>query len=147
MSFRIIDFDRLIGIFSFFVFGTLSIIIYLLTLTSLNPWLNSLRDSLFLIFFISYEIVVISIISHYIEKKKQDFIREIKKNSIRYSLLLILIGLIAYGAVIYLKTKNVLEAIEKILYISLLLIGGLSSQFIVKWLIDKFKPEPQKKQI
>jgi len=136
---KIIDLDKLISLFFILVIGTLSALLYLLIPKTPYVLLNSFIESLFLVFIFSYEWVILSIIAHYIEKKKKLAIENVKNHPIRYSLILVLTGLIIYGIVIYLRTGELLEVIEKILNLSLLLIGGLVIQLIVTTIYNKIK--------
>jgi len=134
----IIDLDKLIGLFSFFVVGTLSISVYFLLHKTTTPLVMSLINSLILIFIFTYEFVILSLIVHYIEKKKKLAIESIKIHPIRYTTLIVLVGLIIYGIVIYLKDGNILGTMEKIIYIFLILLGGLLVQLIISHISKKF---------
>ena len=133
----IIDLDKLISLFSFFVIGTLSISVYFLIHKTTTPLIMSLINSLILIFIFIYEFVILSLIIHYIEKKKKLAIEGIKCHPIRYTLLIVLVGLIIYGVVIYLKDGNILGIVEKIIYIFIILLGGLLVQLIISHISKK----------
>lgn len=136
---RLIDFDRLVSLFTISGIGNLSIILYILIPTEIYSWIDSGRDSLMMIFILTYEWVLISLGFHYFEKKKESALKNIRNHPVRYALLVVIIGLIIYGIIAYINSRDMLKSVEKVLSLFLPLLGGLLLQVAYTSISDRLK--------
>lgn len=86
---QLIDLEKLTNLFFFFVVGTLSLIIR----SSINipefRFKESLLFTLLIIFILTYEFVIISLVSHYITKGKKHYV--LHKEGYLYSIAFVLL--------------------------------------------------------
>lgn len=111
--------EDLINLFFLSLIGNLALAINLLF-----PLLSqTIKLALFLIFFTSYEWLIINFLVHYFVKYKISLIDHVYKNVKIYFGVIFVIGLIIYAVLIYNKS-GIKDVVEKIIYIFVLLIGG-----------------------
>lgn len=68
---EILNFDKLVNLFFLFVLGTISLIVYEFFIFPEFSWKSGLRFAILMIGVLTYEFVVITLISHYVAKAKK----------------------------------------------------------------------------
>ena len=112
--------ERLVNLFSLFVAGTFSFVLLNILPKNINlNWWDGLINGLVMITFITYEIVILSILSHYITKGKESLVNDFNKNPKKYFYALIVILAISMVILAYFSAGNGL--VNAILYLVSLL--------------------------
>ena len=128
---KIDNIDELIFLFFLSVVGTLALSLYFFTPVTPINWIISIKQALLMGFIFSYEFVMLSLGVHYIETKKDATLANLKKHSAGYAILAVIIGLIIYAAISYVINGNILQSLKDVVYLFIILLGGLAVQLII----------------
>lgn len=129
---NLLNFEKLVNLFSVFAMGTIAFILLGFFHVPDNPWeLSGLKFVLFLIGLFSYEMVILSLISHYIAKTKERVVKIFSNN--RQAIVVIVLGL-TYLIPSTIIHKSLLMFVRDV---AMLLLIGVGMPFLKKYFENK----------
>jgi hypothetical protein len=119
----LIDVEKLINLFSLFVFGSISLVIYYLIPIPNFPYRDAIRFGLILVTILTYEFVFISVLAYYYTKGKTDLINDFNKDKDKYFVRIMVILGLTYLIINTYKTRDLLIFIRDLVMVVLVLVA------------------------
>jgi hypothetical protein len=118
-----LNFERLINLFSLFVFGTVSLILSIVIDKPPDSLFSPLNHGLFMLFLLCYEIVIITIAFHYLLRAKFHIIEIFNQNPNFFYNLIVVVIAITYLTISTIIEKSALVFIRDLLMLILIYLG------------------------
>lgn len=136
----LLNIDKLINYFTLFVIGNIAFLILIfIKLPNTSLW-NNIKIGLTLLTILSYEFVLISLISYQIFKGKRKLMHDFSKNREKYFILVVAILAITYLGFVWFRSRDITNVIQNglITIIALVSIPQVNKKLTSWW--NKLSP-------
>ena len=140
---QLLNHERLVGLFFIFVIGTTAFIGSVFIEALNHPWKSGLQSGSLLIWIVSYETVIISLILHYAAKTKEKVAKIFAKNPRLIYKIIIFVVATTYLALNWIIERSLLVLIRDIVLVALMV---FAMPFVYKYFEKKNEGKKQVKK-
>ena len=128
---KILNFEKLVNLFSLFVAGTICLLVYQFVIFPEFGWKSGIRYAILLAGLFSYEAVILALASYYLSHVKKKFAESFQKNKKRYQRAFVAILILTYAISDGVTANSFLIFIRDA---ALATLTALAIPFVNKWL-------------